>query len=64
MWLTILLGFILAILILILIGICCDSDVLENMCDWISDLFEWDDDNTLLIKVREFFNKYFNKFWE
>lgn len=71
MWLTILLGIILAICILILIAVCCDSDIpdmLNNILNWFSELlFDWDDDvyeNKSVEKIHHWINKYFKNFWK
>lgn len=68
MWLTILLGIILAICIVILIAVCCDSDMLDSILNWFSELlFDWDDDfyeNKSVEKIHHWFNKYFKNFWK
>lgn len=57
MLLTILLGCILTFLILVLISVCTESNIFENIIDWFEDFFDTDNNYNWL-------NKYFKNFWK
>ena len=61
MWLTIILSIILFICIVILVDICRDGDLVENVVDWIEDTFDLDTFNE---KTYNFINKKFKNFWK
>ena len=61
MWLTIILSIILFICIVILVDICRDGDLVENVVDWIEDTFDLDTFNE---KTYNFINRKFKNFWK
>ena len=61
MWLTVILSIILFICIVILVDICRDGDLVENVIDWIEDTFDLDSFNE---KTYNFINKKFKNFWK
>lgn len=61
MWLTVILSIILFICIVILVDICRDGDLVENVVDWVEDTFDLDTFNE---KTYNFINKKFKNFWK